>query len=57
MDPEKKHLYILFSNQKFAWVYSYRFTDDDTLIQDEKDKQPVVVYQSNAKDIYWLNSN
>lgn len=30
MNPEQDKLYMLFSNQKFSWIYSFSFNDDNS---------------------------
>ena len=33
MNPSKSKLYMLLSNNRFAWIYEFSFTKDDLLTQ------------------------
>ena len=34
MDDKQNKLFVLFSNYKFAWIYRFKFNDDDSLTQE-----------------------
>ena len=57
MNPDKSRLYVLFSNHKFAWIYSFKFNADDTIDSLDEDDKPALVIQSSAKAVYWLGKS